>query len=189
MSGELYQLFNSAFKKYNIGGKVLEIGAVPTSECLLACSSLKGASERIGLNLDGGESMTKLAKRIPNPNFTIKIGNSNDMSEIFEDEEFDAVFSNATLEHDKYFWKSIYEMHRVLKSGGFMMIGVPGYVRPKPGAPDPVGTLTHRVHDWPGDFYRYSEQTCMEVFFEGFKDVEQVYRLMPPKIVTWGFKA
>jgi hypothetical protein len=45
----------------------------------------------------------------------------------FADGEFAAVLSNATLEQDPYFWKTVGEIHRVTSSGGFIAIGVPGY--------------------------------------------------------------
>ncbi len=51
------------------------------------------------------------------------IRNANDMS-MFSGGSFDLVMSNAMLEHNPYFWKSIFEMNRVLASGGLLIIGV-----------------------------------------------------------------
>ena len=41
---------------------------------------------------------------------------------------FDAVVCNAMLEHDKHFWKTIEEIHRVSRPGAIIAIGVPGYL-------------------------------------------------------------
>ena len=71
-------------------------------------------------------------------------GNANRM-DAFEDEMFDLVLSNATLEHDKHFWLSVAEMHRVLRPGGLLVIGVPGFIK-DPDRDQGRSTLTYRVH-------------------------------------------
>ena len=53
--------------------------------------------ERKGLNL------VAMASR---DGITAVAGNANDMS-AFDDESFELVMSNATLEHDRYFWLSV----------------------------------------------------------------------------------
>ena len=190
MHKKIYRYFEDILSRFTITGKVLEIGAVPTRDSLLMSPVLKDAQERIGINIDGGESMTALAGKISNYqlNFKIITGNSNHMP-MFADGQFQVVLSNATLEHDKYFWKSIAEMHRVLSPNGLMIIGVPGYVRDVKHEKHVITTLTHRVHDWPGDYYRFSEQACREIFFENFEVIEQKI-LIPhaPKIITSGIK-
>jgi ubiquinone/menaquinone biosynthesis C-methylase UbiE len=190
MHKKIYHCFEEILSRFSITGKVLEIGAVPTKDSLLLSPVLKEAQERIGINIDGGESMTSLADKIEENNLCFKIitGNSNYMP-MFTDGQFQVVLSNATLEHDKYFWKSIAEMKRVLAVNGIMVIGVPGYVKEIKHEIHAITTLTHRVHNWPGDYYRFSEQACKEIFFEDFEVTEQKI-VIPhaPKIVTCGIK-
>jgi SAM-dependent methyltransferase len=173
-------------------GSVLEIGAVPTKDSLLMSPMLAGAGSRIGINLAGPHDFG---------GFTILEGNANDLSR-FDDGTFDMVLSNATLEHDPFFWLSVSEMRRVTRTGGAMVIGVPGYT------PDPpalhrwrrmvlrrVGiasrrfdwlassTLTYRVHNAPGDYYRFSPQAVESVFFAGMTDVHVVPVMQPPRLI------
>lgn len=113
------------------------------------------------------------------------IGNANDMS-MFSDGSFDLVMSNAMLEHNPYFWKSIFEMHRVLAPGGLLIIGVPGFAQ----MPNDRGnsTKTFKIHDYPEDYYRFSPEAMKKVFFEGFEDIKSDVLLDPPRIVTNGIK-
>ncbi len=181
-------LANYAFREL-VAGSVLEVGAVPTKDSLLHSAFLADAARRIGVNLDGGCSMKGFAEPEDRPSFEILTANANEMP-FFRDGEFQVVLNNATLEHDPYFWKSIAEMRRVLALGGLMIVGVPGYVREVKAPNVPLATFTHRVHDWPGDYYRFSEQSCREVFFEGFEIFDQTVVLVggTPKIITSGLK-
>ncbi len=49
-------------------------------------------------------------------------------------------------------------------------------------------TLTYRIHNAPGDFYRCSIQTFKEVFFEGFNEVKLETIMIPPSTIGYGFK-
>lgn len=112
--------------------------------------------------------------------------NANDMH-VFKDGEFDLVVSNAMLEHDKFFWKSIAEMKRVLAPGGFLILGVPGYdadPKKETGLSTPVFKFHFAV-----DYYRFSDMCVREVFFEGLEDVKVQSILTPPRIVGSGRKA
>ena len=112
-------------------------------------------------------------------------GNANDMG-MFEDESFDLVVSNATLEHDKHFWLSVGEMRRVLAPGGLLIIGTPGYIE-NPERDQGRATSTYRVH-YRFDYYRFSAQAFREVFFAGMEDVAVQSILQPPRIIGLGFK-
>ena len=142
---------------------------------LLRAPQLAGA-ERYCLNLvdmpsrDGITSVT---------------GNANRL-DAFEDASFDLVMSNATLEHDKYFWLSLAEMKRVLRPGGLLIIGVPGYVK-GPAREQGKSTLTYRVH-YKFDYYRFSEQAVREVFFDAMDDVVVTAIMTPPRIIGHGWK-
>jgi SAM-dependent methyltransferase len=155
--------------------RVLEVGGVIGPDSLLRCAELEGAA-RYCLNL---VPMTS------EDGITAVKGNANDMRR-FADESFDLVLSNATLEHDRRFWLSVAEMHRVLAPGGLLVIGVPGYVR-DPERDHGRATHTYRVH-YRFDYYRFSEQACREVFFDGFDDVVVEPILEPPRLIGHGVK-
>ena len=193
MHNEVYRRFDQICALRKANGAVLEIGAMPAPTTLLTLPSLRGASEKIGINLEGASDFGEIR---------ILQGNANEMD--FPDERFDTVLCNATLEHDKFFWKTISEIRRVTRRGGLMVLGAPGYGR---GSGEKwakrvtrnipliggilsrkyhhlfASTLTFHVHNFPGDYYRFSVQAFHEVFFAGMKDVEVFEILTPPRII------
>lgn len=199
MHPKIYEEFERICSKRNISGSVLEVGATPSSKSLLRMNSLKNAKEKVGINLDGPFDLE---------DYKIHKGNANSM-DLFEDESFDAVLCNAMLEHDKFFWKTLSEIRRVTKPGGFIAIGTPGYkdykVEKYRLLLDKIpylrrlrfnqymnlfftSTITFQIHDYPGDYYRFSPQTFKEVFFEGMAEVEINSLMLPPRIVGSGIK-
>lgn len=64
----------------------------------------------------------------------------------FEDGTYDVVVSTEMLEHDTRPWRSVAEMARVLKPGGYMILTARGY--------DTTGCFA--VHGFPHDYWRYS---------------------------------
>ncbi len=194
MHPRVYSEFAKILANENVCGRVLEIGAVPNDTSLLNLPCLDSATEKIGLNLDGPARFA---------DFEVRRGNANSM-EMFSDAHFDVVLCNAVLEHDKHFWKTIEEIRRVTKPGGMAVIGVPGYVkshhrlrrfrtfiRKVPGSKliDKhfnallVGSLTLRVHNAPGDYYRFGVQAFSDVFFTGWNAVDIRHVMMPPRII------
>ncbi len=180
MHRKVYRTFNKLLSPYNITGKVLEIGATLTEDTLLTLPALSRASFKLGVNLliEGKRG-----------DFEIIKGNANSLP--FDDEEFDCVISNATLEHDKYFWKTCDEMKRVLKKGGILAVGFPGFAHNPILRRIPLlksFTFTYRVHNAPGDYYRFSPQAMREVILEG-TEVQAVKVIMqPPRIIGIGIK-
>jgi SAM-dependent methyltransferase len=194
MHNEVYRQFDRICARRKAGGSVLEIGAMPSPMTLLNLPSLKNAPEKIGINLAEASQYGEM---------TILQGNANSMID-FPAERFDTVLSNATLEHDRFFWKTIAEIRRVTKPGGLIVLGAPGYGRP--GAEKWVkrivrnipflgqslrrrfeflfaSTLTLHVHNFPGDYYRFSAQAFREVFFEGMDEIEIFLLLRPLRII------
>jgi SAM-dependent methyltransferase len=155
--------------------RALEVGGLTGPKSLLRMPELRGA-ERISLNLAPMPSRRRI---------TAVRGDANHMDE-FEDGSFDLVLCNATLEHDKRFWLSVAEMHRVLEPGGLLVIGVPGFVK-DPEHDRDRWTRTYRVH-FSFDYYRFSDQAVREVFFEGMERVETSVVGMPPRIIGYGWK-
>lgn len=180
MHAAVYQLFQRLCHPLDIRGAVLEIGAVAGPDSLLRLPALQNARRRVGLNQEpqGAE---------------IRVGNANHVPE-FADGEFDVVLSNATLEHDPYFWKTLDEMKRLLAPGGILLIGIPGY------GPMPrsnwllrllrleAATPTLGVHNYPGDYYRFSQQAVREIFLEGLNHKEVHRVLTPPRYIGIGRK-
>src|SRR5215207_1757564 len=121
MHPRVYQEFERICSDRPIHGSVLEIGAVPSESSLLCLKSLDGAASKIGIDLTGPHEFQ---------GFKILKGNSNAME--FANDTFDAVLCSSTLEHDKYFWKTLAEIRRVTKPGGLVVIGVPGYTKIRP---------------------------------------------------------
>jgi SAM-dependent methyltransferase len=163
---------------------------------------LKGATEKIGINLDGPYTFQ---------DFQILRANANEMT-CFDDKHFDVVLCNAVLEHDRFFWKSVAEIKRVTKPGGLIVIGTPGYsefpARPfwskmkqvlvrifgKVRLLDPIywmlrSTPTIEIHNAPGDYYRFSPQAFRELLFEGMIEVDVHTIMVPPIIIGAGVKA
>ncbi len=100
------------------------------------------------------------------------------------------------------FWKTLAEIRRVTRIGGLVVIGTPGYTRLPPQSkfqrllstmlpcsqfPEHA-TPTLDVHNFPGDYYRFSEQAFREVFFENMKDVVIHTVLIPPRIIGVGIR-
>jgi SAM-dependent methyltransferase len=178
-------------------GRVLEVGAVPTIATLLHSPILADA-ERVGINLDGPYDYDGCR---------IVRGNANHMPQ-FSDEAFDLVLSNATLEHDPQFWLTATEMRRVLRPDGTLVVGVPGFTQASGGFGRLVrkalirtignnskrmdwlvsSTPTYRVHNAPGDYYRFSTQAVRDVLFAGMADVTITSVMTPPRLIASGVK-
>jgi SAM-dependent methyltransferase len=196
MHRDIFQTFEDICRPLGLRGSVLEVGATPDASSLLNLQALAGVQEKIGLNLAGPGRFN---------DFSILAGDANAMT-CFPDHRFDAVLCNATLEHDKFFWKSLAEIRRVTKPGGVIIIGTPGYgvipfekkarrllgwiprpLRPSLGGLH-VSTLTLQIHNFPGDYYRFSEQAYRDVFFEGLQTVVIRSVMSPPRIIGFGIK-
>jgi SAM-dependent methyltransferase len=186
----VFNTFEEICSTRGISGAVLEIGAMPEPMTLLNLPSLAGAREKIGINISGGSRCDGVA--------ILKV-DANDMS-CFPDQHFDAVLCNAMLEHDRYFWKTLAEIRRVVRIGGLVVIGAPGYRRsPRPSRfrrllakvsaerwPIRRAAPTFPLHNFPGDYYRFSEQAFREVFFEGMCHVTIRTVMNPPRFIGAG---
>jgi len=190
----VFQRFEEICRRRQAGGRVLEVGAVPSTDSLLNLKALEQSALKIGVNLAGPAK---------SGDFLILPLNANSMC-CFRDNTFDTVLCNAMLEHDPFFWRSLAELYRVAKPGGLVVIGVPGFHLH--GAWDHLSwshrlpwigkTLeklsasarTLRYHAAPGDYYRFSPQAVREVFMEGMTDVESHLIMDPPRIIAAGKK-
>jgi hypothetical protein len=51
-----------------------------------------------------------------------------------------------------------------------------------------ASTPVLQVHDYPGDYYRFSEQAVREVFLSGYAVLEQRAVMVPPRLIGVGRK-
>ena len=176
MSPKVKRRFHAIIKRTGIRpDRALEVGGLMGEDSLLRFPELAGA-ERYCLNLVDLPSDREI---------TAVRGNANDMSQ-FKRDWFDLVLCCSTLEHDKRFWLSVAEMKRVLRPGGLLVVGVPGYVK-DPERDQGRATLTYRVH-YAFDYYRFSEQAMREVIFEGMDRVRVRPMMSPPRLIGHGRK-
>ncbi|MDF0643255.1 MAG: class I SAM-dependent methyltransferase [Nitrospira sp.] len=183
MSPIVFATFSEILSKrmqFSDSRSVLEIGA--GAQTLLSLPVLERA-RKVALNLRFN-ARSRSGKPVD-----VVIGNSNAMA--FPDESFDCVLSCSVMEHDQRFWRSIVEIKRILKRGGLFVVGVPIFMT----LPTDYRhtTLTYARHgvNYNADFYRFSEQTVREVFFEGYTAIsdEVVVRRYPnPYLVAAGRK-
>jgi SAM-dependent methyltransferase len=192
MHATIYNEFRTILSQLKITGPILEIGAVPEENTLLNIDLLRNL-ERIGINIAPASSYN---------GFDILQASATDLS-LFESGHFDCVLSNATIEHEKQFWKICAEIRRVLRPGGVAIVGAPGYSQnsdterlalSKPAGADPlaewdVTTLVYRYHGAPKDYYRFSEDAFREVIFEGYRDVCIRTVMVPPRLIGSGVKS
>jgi SAM-dependent methyltransferase len=184
----IFNEFREIVSSLAVKGRILEVGAVPNTYSLLTMDLLR-AEQRVGVNIEGNLEFD---------GFKIVEANGNDMS-IFPTGHFDCVLSNATLEHDPFFWKTCAEIRRVLRTGGVTVIGAPGFtvesgvaelgLQPQLEEEGWIrSALTFRYHGAPLDYYRFSITAFREVIFEGYRDVTIKSVMMPPRIIGYGFK-
>ena len=189
------------------GARVLEIGALPAADTLLCLPALHAASLRVGVNL-------AVARPHPGPHLVhinfVQV--AADGLAALADASFNAVLCNSVLEHDAQFWRTCDGMRRVARPGALIAIGVPGYAdlppppllrlarraarwrfaatlleRVAPGWE--AATPTLGVHNYPGDYYRFTEQAMREVLLAGCRDVTVRVAMRPPRIIGFGWRA
>ena len=191
MHPTIYREFHQVVLSLRQKRRVLEVGAMPSADSLLTMDELR-AAERVGVNITGGHEFG---------GFKIIQANGNDMS-MFPTGYFDLVLSNATIEHDPFFWKTCAEMRRVLCVGGVAIIGAPGYTVEcglsnldtyAPRTEDETricreSALTFRYHGAPLDYYRFSPNAFRDVIFEGYRNVEIRSVMVPPRLIGHGVK-
>lgn len=118
--------------------RVLEIGSLNINGT--ARDSFGDSEEYIGIDLLKGKDVDIVMA-------------SYDIKKKFKKGSFDCVICCETLEHDRYFWKTLGNIHWVLKKGGYFILSVPG---PK-----------QKYHN-PPDFYRFYED-AVAVWLDGYE--------------------
>lgn len=166
---------HSILKASNVqADRLLEVGGRIDSTSLLLFPEFDHALERYCVNLEDMPA---------DPRITGITMNANQL-DVFDDDYFDLVLSNATLEHDQHFWLTVAEMRRVLRPGGMMLVGIPGYVKhPRRSEEAAIPVLNHHGRR---DFYRFSGQAMRAVILEGLDHITINVVLTPPRIIGTG---
>ncbi|MEM6553557.1 MAG: class I SAM-dependent methyltransferase [Planctomycetota bacterium] len=189
------QTIEKFLRTNKVTGKIVSVGAGAREWDMLNVSYFRESPEKfelVGINIDP----TQLGSY---GNFEVIEGDGHAMP--FEDASLDGIICNAMLEHDPQFWLTVAEMQRVVKPGGFVLIGVPGFTgkhlsvvhRLLPGhgaVKNDVreATMTYIVHNAPGDYYRFSEQAMKEVLLGGLESIQMEVVMKPPRVIGWGVK-
>jgi SAM-dependent methyltransferase len=199
MHPSVFQAFDAICRNLAIDGTVLEIGASPAHQTLLTLPSLGGATERLGVGLDG---------EAEGEGYRIRRIDAHDLTE-FADGAFQLVLSNSMLEHDGRFWLSLEEAKRVTAPGGHIVLGVPSFSRmgEVPGhqliklfsripfmgnrwraarMAFEASSLTLGLHEFPRDYYRFSEQAMTDILLDGLEDISIRLILSPPRVIGIG---
>lgn len=180
-------------RRGNLEGSVLEVGCGPSKNTLLNRTIFKHSKYRVGINLIGYTHYRE---------FKVIKCNAHDMKETFDENTFDIVLCNMVLEHDPLFWKSLEEINRVIKKGGLFVLGVPAVISNVNKSKLTIGTqvakvnknmllnstITYRVHNAPGDYWRFTEQAYKEVLMQGFEKIVCSSFLLPPLLLGSGIK-
>jgi ubiquinone/menaquinone biosynthesis C-methylase UbiE len=179
MNSEIHKIYDRLFSMHDISGSILEVGCGPSPGTLLNMECFKSSSYRIGVNLGDYSHLYK--------HFDVLKCNANDMKKVFDRDMFDVVICHAVLEHDKYFWKTLREIRRVIKPGGTFFLGVPGLVA---GNKSEIadGTVTYQVHWDPSDYYRFTTHAFEEILMWGYDHVEYEVVMNPPRIIGYGIR-
>lgn len=170
---------------------MLEIGAMPTADTLLCLPALAGATEKLGVNLDGPHDCA---------DFHIQRGDAHHLD--LPAARFDTILCNSVLEHDPTFWRTLAELRRVARPGALVVLGVPAFgpaprrrvltrlrrlpvVGPRIDA-TLASTPTLLPHHFPADYYRFSASAMREVLLAGLERVEVSELLRPPRAIGAG---
>jgi SAM-dependent methyltransferase len=120
----------------------------------------------------------------------LKVLKANSNALPLNDDEFDCVVSCSVFEHDRYFWKSVSEVRRILKPGGLFVVGTPIYMKLPTDCNHTTLTYARHGYAYNADFYRFSEQAVREVLLEGLVlGPQNLARRYPnPYLVATGIK-
>jgi len=196
----VFKEFDQICSKNGAFDRVLEIGTTRQDQSLLTLPSLTKARLRVGVNQEEG---------FRGETYSVLKGNANNMA-FFEDQVFDLVLCNSVLEHDPSFWLTLAEARRVACPGALLVFGVPGFSimgsRPElrtirwlarlPWIGNSWKTrlealeasaFTLGIHNYPSDYYRFSEQAMREIILQGLVEVKTKIIMEPPRVVGWGF--
>ena len=136
----LNRIFQQIYsKKKSAEGKIVEFGA------------FEGSSKNFTnfMNIIDKKNIVYADKIIKEDKEIINEDLEKELS--FKDQSFDSVIIFNVLEHVYNIHNAIKEIHRCLKKGGLIIGSTP---------------FTHRIHNAPSDYNRYTEQFLNKIFHE-----------------------
>jgi SAM-dependent methyltransferase len=138
LHASVLDFLSRVIRKEEIEGKcVLEVGSF----------DVNGSGQRIFLQFKPGYFIGIDMRPGPRVDAVIDVTR---LDENFAPGVFDVVVSTETLEHCQLWRSAVVQMKRVLRPGGILVITARG-----PGMP---------VHDYPGDYWRFTQQDFREIF-------------------------
>lgn len=189
-----YKFIENILYENNIHWKVLEIWANSDISSFLYSKHIINC-EKYWINISFNNNFIKDDINFLNINW-------NNLN-YFKNSYFDCIICNAVLEHDKYFWKTISEINRVLKKGWLLIIWVPTYWKFKFSKFFKKilfntnnfiwdflinWTITFKKHSFPWDYYRFTTETIKDVFFENYYDIKIKEIMFPSRWIGYWFK-
>jgi len=151
MSGvpELTWLENNKDLYFKEGDRVLDVGSFDVNGSPREFLE-KEASEYVGIDIEMGKGVD------------IKM-NGHDLESKFGLETFDVIMCLNWSMMSLLCWVTLESMRRILKPNGFLVISTP--------------FINFPLHDYPDDFYRFTESAYKKVFFRNYAvlKVEKIF--------------
>ena len=133
--------------KYNLKGKVLEIGAYKLELSSKKIFSNNTRFQYFSLDLEDNEIPSNI------------IGDVTNLHDVFDDNTFDIVFCADVFEHIKEPWKAAKEIERILKPNGIAFI---------------FTVWSWRYHPLPIDYWRFSHE-ALQYLFSNMETIESAF--------------
>lgn len=129
------------------GKRIIDVGACDFNGSVRPLLEAYGPSEYIGIDM------------IPGPGVD-RVINADNLIDAYGRESFDIVVCMETMEHSRYWRKTLTNIKQILKPGGYMVITAPA-----PG---------YFYHGHPTDFWRYTPEDFKNLL-EDFKIITTEY--------------
>lgn len=141
MTPQIQQWVKEAKKDYiKSPGRVLEIGSLNINGTVR--EFFEDAKDYTGIDMQKGQGVDKVLE-------------AHDILKVWPEETFDTILCLEMLEHDNAFWKTLENIYKILKKGGFLIVSTPTFGFP--------------LHRFPKDYFRFGEDAYQEIIFKNFK--------------------
>jgi ubiquinone/menaquinone biosynthesis C-methylase UbiE len=136
--------FDVRIVDYLCDKEILEVGCGGRASGIIALRDyLPRSITAIDLSPENVRLTREATSEFQEPHILVSVGNALDLN--FEDSRFDFVFSNGVIHHTVDMRRCFAELGRVLKSGGYLLIGVYGYGGLYGRIVHPAGMLAGKV--------------------------------------------